>query len=78
MTDRIQGFAVTLNHDMREDDVEHVVNALKMVKGVAAVEPVIGDIRDAMARDRVRSDVHTRIFVAVHRIFKEADWDPSQ
>jgi NRPS condensation-like uncharacterized protein len=39
MTDRVKGFTVTLSHDIRIDDVEHIQKALEMVKGVVHVEP---------------------------------------
>ena len=29
MTQRVKGFVVSLDNDMREDDVEHIVNAIK-------------------------------------------------
>ena len=52
MTDRHAGYWVVLEDDIREDDAEHVVNALRMVKGVAAVEPRMSSFEDAMVRER--------------------------
>lgn len=43
MTDRHAGYVVTLDRDIREDDAEAVLNAIRMVKGVASVTPVDGD-----------------------------------
>lgn len=43
MTDRHAGYLITLAEDVREDDAEHVLNALRMIKGVATVEPVVSD-----------------------------------
>lgn len=34
MTDRLKGFIVTLTTDIREDDAESIVQAIKMIKGV--------------------------------------------
>lgn len=54
MTDRHKGYVVTLADDIREDDAEAVVNALRMVRGVIGVEPVVaGLIDDQMIRTRV-------------------------
>lgn len=33
MTDRHAGYIVTLAADIREDDAEHIINAIRMVKG---------------------------------------------
>ena len=41
MTDRIAGYVVTLDKDMRDDDVESTTNAIRMVKGVIGVQPLI-------------------------------------
>jgi hypothetical protein len=41
MTDRIKGFTVALDRDYRDDDVEVIANAIRMIKGVVAVEPSI-------------------------------------
>lgn len=44
MTDRIANLTVVLVHDMRDDDVQEVVKALKMVRGVGRV--IVGEPRD--------------------------------
>lgn len=43
MTDRIRTLTVTLDSDMRDDDVEVVANAIRMIKRVDTVElgPVV-------------------------------------
>lgn len=52
MTDRHAAYIVVLGHDQREDDAEHIANAIRMIKGVVSVEPVIGgaDVHIAEAR----------------------------
>jgi hypothetical protein len=40
MTDRHMGYVVHLAGDVRKDDAEAVISALRMIKGVAAVTPV--------------------------------------
>jgi len=41
MTARHSGYVIALEEDIREDDVELVIQTLRMIKGVVAVEPVI-------------------------------------
>ena len=58
MTDRIRTLAVTLDRDFRDDDVEVIVNAIKMIKHVSNV--TIGEvvnIQDHLNREVFRSDV---------------------
>jgi hypothetical protein len=52
MTDRHAAYIVVLGSDIRDDDAEPVLTALRMVKGVASVEPVIADYPFAVARTR--------------------------
>ena len=56
MTDRVQTLTVALEDDIRVDDVEYIVNAIRMIKYVKHVElgkPVNMD--DWSARIRVGS-----------------------
>lgn len=62
MTDRIKGFIVTLENDIREDDCEHIINAIKMVKGVIDVSPSISDSSDHMNRERVKYELKDKFY----------------
>ena len=42
MTDRVRSLVVLLDRDTREDDVEVVMQAIQMIRGVATVEK--GDV----------------------------------
>jgi len=52
MTDRFAGFVVSLEKDLREDDAAATLNAIRQIKGVIDVVPVIssGDLHIAEAR----------------------------
>lgn len=52
MTDRLKGFVVTLEEDLREDDAQHICDAIAMVKGVLSVRPVVRTVDDLMNRER--------------------------
>lgn len=55
MTDRTRHLTVVLDRDMRVDDVEHVVNAIKMVKYVDDV--LVGEPPDYMARITAKQEL---------------------
>lgn len=38
MTDRLTGCRVVFDQDIREDDAEHILNAIRMIRGVAGVD----------------------------------------
>ncbi len=43
MTDRYYALTVLLEKDVREDDAEHILHAIRMVKGVLKVEPHVSN-----------------------------------
>lgn len=61
MTDRIKGLTVSLTHDIRDDDCQPIIDAIKMIKGVAGVEMHVTDQNDYMARQHVREDLRNII-----------------
>lgn len=52
MTDRHSGYIVTLASDIREDDAEHIINAIHMIKGVLSIRPVVSDVGQRIADER--------------------------
>lgn len=62
MTDRVKGLVITLDKDYRTDDVEAIVNAIKMVKGVADVDTSITDMDDHMNRTIIRQELTKKLF----------------
>lgn len=64
MTERVKGLYVGLDRDMRTDDVECVMNAIRMVKYVSSVthEDLVTDPDDYFARDRVRRELQDVVY----------------
>jgi hypothetical protein len=69
MTDRHAGYVVTLAKDIREDDAEAIITALRMIKGVHSVEPVISDQWiEHIAHERAYDEVRTALFELLDRL----------
>lgn len=66
MTDRYAGFVVTLADDVRQDDAEAIVTALRMVKGVISVAPVVADVDLHMAAARVNQRWQQRLLTLIN------------
>lgn len=62
MTDRHSGYVVVLDKDIREDDAEAVITALKMIKGVVGVKPVISGIELEIAQARVDREWRAKLY----------------
>ena len=71
MSDRIKGLIVSLDQDYRDDDVQPIMDAIRMVKGVADVATSVATPEDWMARSRLRSDVHTKLYKAIDEALKD-------
>jgi len=61
MTDRIKGFTVILEHDIRVDDVQGLMEAMCMLKGVSEVIPSTATPDDHMNRARVRGEFRNKL-----------------
>lgn len=61
MTDRLAGLTVTFAQDVREDDAEAIIDAIRMVKGVSGVAPLVADWHLHIATDRARTDLRKQL-----------------
>lgn len=62
MTDRHAAYLVVLEEDIREDDAEAgVLTALRMVRGVRSVDPVMTDIDQQIGQARADSEWRGKI-----------------
>jgi hypothetical protein len=62
MTDRIKGFTITLQKDIRDDDMNQILTTLKMIKYVVDVEPVIFTGEDRMAEQRLKAELRGKVY----------------
>lgn len=62
MPDLVKGCWVAFDKDIRIDDVQEVVNAIRMLKSVAAVELSLADQTDWMNRTRITNELRKKIF----------------
>jgi hypothetical protein len=61
MTDRIHALTVILDQDYRDDDVQSIIQAIQMTKGVLDVKMHVTDISDLTARERVKHEMQMKI-----------------
>lgn len=57
MTDRVKGFWVSLDKDIRVDDFEAIEKAVLMIKGVQSVTTSVTTPDDWMNRERIRHEI---------------------
>ena len=61
MTDRIHSLTVVLDKDMREDDVQAVANAIRMLRPVIDVHLNVADPVSVMAESRAKFDLRKKL-----------------
>lgn len=71
MTDRIRHVTVTLDKDYRDDDVEVILTAIKMIKGVGSVKPKVVEGGEHLAREAVRVELEGKMYKAIESVFRD-------
>ncbi len=62
MTDRYNALTVSLDRDIRDDDAEIIINAIKAIRGVNGVTGNVVDIDSYSAENRVADKVTTKLY----------------
>lgn len=65
MTDRIKALTVILTADVREDDVQPLIDAIRMLRGVWSVESIKVNPMDAIERKRIRAEFRQKLWDAL-------------
>lgn len=60
MTDRIHAITVVVK-DMREDDVEPLIEAIKLLRGVVSVKTHVSDISQYSAVESAKTNIREKI-----------------
>lgn len=73
MTDRVRHLTITLDEDLRVDDLEPIVSAIRHIRGVASVEHHFVHIEDHGARQAVRAEIQQKLHDAVDSVFRQRE-----
>lgn len=65
MTDRYHALTVILDKEIRSDDAENLISAIKMIRGVLDVNPHVSDITTHMAEERAKFEIRERLWNAL-------------
>lgn len=66
MTDRTNILTVALDHEMREDDVQCVIDAIKMIKYVSDVEINVSEPTEWFALQKARLEVRDKLWDVIY------------
>lgn len=65
MSDRFAGLTVILTDNLFENDAQHIVDAIKMIKGVQGVVPLVANPDLYIAEERARTRTRNHILRAL-------------
>ena len=59
--DQHSGYVVTLNTEVREDDSQEIMRAIKLLKGVLSVDPLVADPTHFVTKRVIMSELRDKI-----------------
>lgn len=62
MSDRVYALTVILDNEMRAEDADEVMSALRMIKGVQSVAPLVADAQLWYAKERARMELINKLW----------------
>ena len=62
MTDRFHSLTVVLGHNIREDDAEGLMDAIRHLKGVINVKGNVMDLSQSVAESRIKSELSLKLW----------------
>lgn len=71
MTDRYNSLTVALNRDIRDDDADVIINAIRMIKGVVDVTGNVVDHDSYTAEIRTREKVVSQLQEIINNLYNK-------
>jgi len=68
MTDRFRTLTVTLDQELREDDAQAIIDAIKQIRHVADVRPKVATMGDDDARIQASIDLRSTLSDFVYEL----------
>ncbi len=71
MSDRIKSLTVVLPSGLRDDDAQHIIDAIKMLRGVLEVKANVSDPNHFVAVIQARQAINQRILDALYADYEK-------
>jgi hypothetical protein len=66
MTDRVNALTVVLDENTRVDDLEPLLTAIRMLKGVLSVKTHVANLESHIAEGRARRDLGDKLWAVLY------------
>lgn len=67
MTDRFTSFTVILDQNIRDDDAQPIIDAIKQIRHVQDVFPKVANTSDAIAESGVRREIGEKLIKIIYQ-----------
>lgn len=61
MSDHYNGFIVTLEHDLKAEDAEATIAAIRQLRGVISVRPEVANPGNFMVGEQIRHSIRMKL-----------------
>ena len=65
MSDKINGLTVVLDHDVSSEDINLTIAAIRQIRRVLDVRPIVADFAAHMAEERAKRDLGEKLLDVV-------------
>jgi hypothetical protein len=66
MSDRYNYLTVFLEKDLKDEEAQPLMEAIKRFRGVLDVKPSVSDVNDVLAETRVRNELTQKLWHILH------------
>ena len=66
MSDRLNGLTVVLEQDIREEEARPLIDAIKQMRGVLNVQPLVVNFEIHLAESRVRRELGQKLWEVLY------------
>ena len=66
MTDRLNGFIVYFDKEIREDDAERIRQAILTLKNVIGADPIVAEYDSYIAKEQARRELGVKLWKVLY------------
>lgn len=68
MAEKVKGFIVTLQNDIRQSEAEAVGQLLTHIQGVISVDTIEGDVKDIIIKQKITHEVREKLYKIIDEL----------
>jgi uncharacterized protein (DUF885 family) len=66
VSEKVSGFVVVLDSDLKYEDAQATISALKRIRGVVSADPILTNVSQQIAQIRAERVIEEKLWRALH------------